>query len=60
MARFKRMQVLNTILNVGMVPIFYDPNVDIAKNVVKACVAGGAQAIEFTNRGDRRYTCFTS
>ena len=58
MARFKRMQVLNTILNVGMVPIFYDPNVDIAKNVVKACVAGGAQAIEFTNRGDRALHVF--
>ena len=36
MARFKRMQVLNTILGAGVVPIFYNPDVEMAKNVVQA------------------------
>ncbi len=47
MARFKRMQVLNTILNVGMVPIFYDPNVDIAKKTSskQACWWGAGHRI---------------
>lgn len=58
MARFKRMQVLNSILDVGIVPIFYNPDVEIAKNVVKACVEGGAPVMEFTNRGDRAVHVF--
>jgi len=58
MAKFKRMQVLNTILEAGVVPIFYNPDVEMAKNVVKACVAGGAPVLEFTNRGDRAIHVF--
>jgi 2-dehydro-3-deoxyphosphogluconate aldolase/(4S)-4-hydroxy-2-oxoglutarate aldolase len=58
MARFKRMKVLNTILDVGVVPIFYYPDVEVAKNVVKACVGGGAPVLEFTNRGDRAIHVF--
>jgi 2-dehydro-3-deoxyphosphogluconate aldolase/(4S)-4-hydroxy-2-oxoglutarate aldolase len=58
MARFKRMQVLNTILDAGVVPIFYNPDVEMAKNVVQACVSGGAPVLEFTNRGDRAIHVF--
>lgn len=35
-----------------MVPVFYDANPDVAKNVVKACYEGGVRCFEFTNRGD--------
>jgi 2-dehydro-3-deoxyphosphogluconate aldolase/(4S)-4-hydroxy-2-oxoglutarate aldolase len=52
MARFSRMTVLNTIVNTGLVPIFYNADVGIAKNVANACAAGGATVVEFTNRGD--------
>lgn len=52
MARFSRLEVLNTVINTGLVPVFYNADVDIAKNVTKACAAGGAQVVEFTNRGD--------
>lgn len=58
MARFKRMKVLNTMLDAGVVPIFYHPDVEVATNVVKACVAGGAPVLEFTNRGDRAIHVF--
>lgn len=52
MARFKRMEVLNAIIETGLVPVFYNADVEVAKNVVKACAAGGARVVEFTNRGD--------
>ena len=52
MARFKRLQVLNTIVETGLVPVFYHPDVDVAKNIAVACASGGARVVEFTNRGD--------
>jgi len=52
MARFTRLEVLNAIVETGLVPVFYNPDVEVARNVVKACVAGGVRAVEFTNRGD--------
>jgi 2-dehydro-3-deoxyphosphogluconate aldolase/(4S)-4-hydroxy-2-oxoglutarate aldolase len=52
MARFSRLKVLNTIIQSGLVPIFYNPDVQVAQNIAKACAAGGAQVVEFTNRGD--------
>jgi len=52
MARFSRLEVLNTIVDTGLVPVFYHADVEVAKNVVKACAAGGAGVVEFTNRGD--------
>jgi 2-dehydro-3-deoxyphosphogluconate aldolase/(4S)-4-hydroxy-2-oxoglutarate aldolase len=52
MARHSRLEVLNTVINTGLVPIFYNADVEVAKNVTKACAAGGALVVEFTNRGD--------
>jgi 2-dehydro-3-deoxyphosphogluconate aldolase / (4S)-4-hydroxy-2-oxoglutarate aldolase len=52
MASFTRLDVLNTIINTGLVPVFYNPDIDVAKNVAKACLAGGLKILEFTNRGD--------
>jgi 2-dehydro-3-deoxyphosphogluconate aldolase/(4S)-4-hydroxy-2-oxoglutarate aldolase len=52
MARFSRLEVLNTMVDTGLVPVFYNADVEVAKNVVKACAAGGARIVEFTNRGD--------
>ena len=52
MARFKRLEVYNTILNSGLVPVFYNADMGVAKKVVEACSAGGAGVVEFTNRGD--------
>lgn len=52
MARFKRLEVLNTIVDSGLVPVFYHGDIEVVKNVVKACSEGGAKVFEFTNRGD--------
>jgi 2-dehydro-3-deoxyphosphogluconate aldolase/(4S)-4-hydroxy-2-oxoglutarate aldolase len=52
MARFSKLQVLNTMVDTGMVPVFYHQDAKVAKRVVKACYEGGVRAFEFTNRGD--------
>jgi len=52
MARFTRLEVLNTIIETGLVPVFYQGEVEVAKKIANALAAGGARVIEFTNRGD--------
>lgn len=52
MARFSRLDVLNTLLDTGLVPLFFKPDLEVAKRIVSACAEGGASVIEFTNRGD--------
>lgn len=58
MARFNKMQVLDAIVSTGMVPVYYNKDVEIAKQVVKACYEGGVRAFEFTNRGDLAHEVF--
>jgi 2-dehydro-3-deoxyphosphogluconate aldolase/(4S)-4-hydroxy-2-oxoglutarate aldolase len=52
MANYKRLTVLNTILETGLIPVFYHRDVEAAKKIVAACVDGGARVVEYTNRGD--------
>lgn len=52
MARFSRLKTLTSMKNVGLIPVFYSSNIEISKNIVKACAQGGAICIEMTNRGD--------
>lgn len=52
MASYSRMDVLNTVFEAGLVPVFYNPDIETSKNVMKACSAGGSRLLEFTNRGD--------
>ena len=52
MAKYSKMQVLATMKETGMVPVFYDADAEVAKKVLKACYDGGVRAFEFTNRGD--------
>lgn len=59
MARFTRMQVLNTIYDISVVPVFYHPDLDTAKNVVAAISRGGCKLVEFVNRGDHAFEVFS-
>ena len=59
MASFDRLTVLNTIISSGLVPLFYNKNIEQAKHIITACVDGGASVMEFTNRGDRAFEVFT-
>jgi 2-dehydro-3-deoxyphosphogluconate aldolase/(4S)-4-hydroxy-2-oxoglutarate aldolase len=47
-----RMSVLTAMMDQGVIPVFYHPDVDLCIKVIQACADGGAKCIEFTNRGD--------
>ena len=59
MAKHTRLEVLIAMKQIGLIPVFYNSDFEIAKNVVTACADGGAKAVEFTNRGDRAIHIFT-
>ncbi len=58
MAKFTRLQVYQTMVETGMVPVFYHADAEVAKKVLKACYEGGIRAFEFTNRGDFAHEVF--
>jgi len=60
MARFTRLEVLNRIVDVGLVPVFYHGDFEVASQVVAACAAGGLTVFEFTNRGDHAIEVFAA
>lgn len=60
MARFNKVQVITSMKQTGMVPVFYNGDVELTENVVKACYAGGVRAFEFTNRGDFAFEVFSA
>lgn len=59
MAQYSRIQVLQQMEGSGMVPLFYHPDIEVAKAVLRACYQGGARLMEFTNRGDFALEIFT-
>jgi len=59
MARFMRLDVINTLLDIGLVPLFYNGDIETSFELVSACSRGGAKVIEFTNRGEMAYPVFT-
>jgi 2-dehydro-3-deoxyphosphogluconate aldolase/(4S)-4-hydroxy-2-oxoglutarate aldolase len=54
------MQVVEAMTGTGMVPLFYHADVDLGRQVLAACHAGGARVIEFTNRGDYAHEVFAA
>ena len=52
MAAKDRMTVLAAMMDQSIIPVFYDPDVEVCRNVIQACANGGAKCVEFTNRGD--------
>lgn len=58
MARFTRIEVALKMKETGMVPVFYHKDINICKQVVKACYDGGVRVFEFTNRGDFAHEVF--
>ncbi|MEL6131974.1 MAG: bifunctional 4-hydroxy-2-oxoglutarate aldolase/2-dehydro-3-deoxy-phosphogluconate aldolase [Bacteroidota bacterium] len=60
MMRFSRISVAQTMIQSGMVPVFYHPDLEIAQAVVKACYEGGVRVFEFTNRGEFAHEVFGS
>jgi 2-dehydro-3-deoxyphosphogluconate aldolase/(4S)-4-hydroxy-2-oxoglutarate aldolase len=59
MARFRRLEVLQTMIKSGLVPVFYNQDLELAKKIAKAVADGGGRVLEFTNRGDFAYQVFS-
>ncbi|MBG7631486.1 MAG: bifunctional 4-hydroxy-2-oxoglutarate aldolase/2-dehydro-3-deoxy-phosphogluconate aldolase [Bacteroidetes bacterium] len=58
MAQFTRIEVATVMKKTGMIPLFFSNNLELSKNVLKACYDGGARLMEFTARGDFAHEVF--
>ena len=58
MARFRRLDVLQTMVSTGLVPVFYHPDPGVAMDVARASSEGGARFLELTHRGDMAHRVF--
>ncbi|WP_026473295.1 bifunctional 4-hydroxy-2-oxoglutarate aldolase/2-dehydro-3-deoxy-phosphogluconate aldolase [Alkaliflexus imshenetskii] len=58
MAKYSRSEVVMAMKATGVVPVFYHSDVEVCKNVVKACYDGGIRVFEFVNRGDFAHEIF--
>ncbi len=59
MAQYSRIEVASVMKETGMVPLFYHPDVELGKKVLKACYDGGARLLEYTARGDFAFEVFS-
>ncbi|MEO2099704.1 MAG: bifunctional 4-hydroxy-2-oxoglutarate aldolase/2-dehydro-3-deoxy-phosphogluconate aldolase [Flavobacteriaceae bacterium] len=59
MAQYTRIEVVNQMKESGLVPLFYHPDIEVAKAVLKACYDGGARVMEFINGGGFAIEVFT-
>ena len=59
MAKYNKLQVISAMKETGIVPVFYNADLEISKAVLKACYEGGVRAFEFTNRGDFAHEVFS-
>ncbi|MHB1499652.1 MAG: beta/alpha barrel domain-containing protein [Candidatus Dormibacteria bacterium] len=60
MAPLTNLAVESQIVTTGLIPIFYQPDPAVVVDAVSACVAAGARAVEFTNRGEGAYRVFAA
>ena len=58
MAQYKRHEVAQAMRDTGLVPLFFHPDVELGKGVLRACYEGGARLLEFTARGDFAHEVF--
>lgn len=52
MAQYSRLEVAQVMKDTGLVPLFFNSDIEKSKKVLKACYDGGARLLEFTARGD--------
>ncbi len=58
MAQFSRIEVATRMKEVGLIPLFFNNDIELSKKVLKACYDGGAKLLEFTARGDFAHEVF--
>lgn len=54
----KRLDVALKMRELGAIPLYYNPDIEVMKEVISACYRGGMQIFEFTNRGDLAHELF--
>jgi len=58
MAQFTRIEVATAMKDTGMIPLFFHSDIELSRNILKACYDGGARLMEFTARGDFAHEVF--
>ena len=58
MAKYNKVQVISAAVSTGLVPVFYNSDLETSRAVLKACHEGGIRVFEFTNRGDFAHEIF--
>jgi 2-dehydro-3-deoxyphosphogluconate aldolase / (4S)-4-hydroxy-2-oxoglutarate aldolase len=58
MAKYSRLETFTSLIQTGLVPLFYHDNVEESAQAIQALLDGGVRCVEFTNRGDRAYVTF--
>ncbi len=58
MAKFTRIEVALAMAETGLVPLFYNHDAGLCKEVITACHEGGIKVFEFANRGDFAHEVF--
>ncbi|MBE0392397.1 2-dehydro-3-deoxyphosphogluconate aldolase/(4S)-4-hydroxy-2-oxoglutarate aldolase [Flavobacterium sp. 7E] len=58
MAQFTRIEVAQAMNDTGMIPLFFSNDIELSKEILKACYDGGARLMEFTSRGDFAHEIF--
>ena len=55
----KRLDVALAMRETGAIPLYYNPDIEIVKEVISACYRGGLKIFEFTNRGELAHELFS-
>lgn len=58
MAKYTRIEVVESMKSTGIVPVFYHGDLEVCKEMIKTCYEAGARVFEFTNRGDYAHEVF--
>jgi len=58
MAQYTRIEVAQIMKDTGLVPLFFNENIELCKKILKTCYDGGARLMEFTARGDFAHQVF--
>ena len=54
----ERHEVYHHMYTIGMLPLFYNGDLETSEKIVTSCYEGGAKLIEFTNRGKNALEIF--
>ena len=54
----KKEEIVQLMVKTKIIPLFYEGDISVAKQLIDVCYEGGARIIEFTNRGERAAEVF--